>query len=121
MPLVPGTGHADVMQIVTHFLHDFVVLVCVRIHREAKFVQSLGLAIDEIGDEAPVPVLGHGASHPYLSCLVHQVPAHRSPLGPQQTEGGEGLDTALDESLAPLIAAEMPEFVHQGSVGDIQG
>lgn len=120
MPLVPGTGHADMMQIVTHFLHNFVFLVCVRIQREAEFVQSLGLDIHNIGDEALVPVLRHGGPHPHLSCLVHQVPAHRCPFRPQQTEGGEGLDTPLNESLAPLIATKMPEFIHQGRVGNIQ-
>lgn len=38
VPLIPGTGHADMMQIVTHFLHNFVILVSVRIYGEAKFV-----------------------------------------------------------------------------------
>ena len=35
----------------------------------------------------------------------------RGPLRPQQAEGREGLDTALDEPLAPLVATKMPEFI----------
>ena len=38
------------------------------------------------------------------------------PLGPQQAEGGEVPDAALDEPLAPLVATEKPEPVHQSRV-----
>lgn len=57
------------------------------------------------------------------AALLSGPPGSRTqgPFGSQQTEGGESLDTALDESLDPLIAAKMPEFIRQGSVGDIQG
>ena len=75
----------------------------------------------DMGDETLPPVLRHSGTHPHLSCLVHQRPGHRGPLRPQQTYGGEVPDTALDESLAPLIATEIPEFIHQGSVGNVQG
>jgi len=91
------------------------------IGRVVKFVQSMDVNIHEIGDETLVPVLRQSTPHPYLVCLVHQAPRHRGPLGPQQAEGGEGPDAALGESLAPLIATEMPEFIHQGSVGSVQG
>jgi len=91
------------------------------IGRVVKFVQSMDVNIHEIGDETLVPVLRQSTPHPYLVCLVHQAPRHRGPLGPQQAEGGECLDTALNESLAPVIATKMPEFIHQGSVGSVQG
>lgn len=92
-----------------------------RIDGEAEFVQTLGLGIDDIGYQAQVPVLRQGTSHPHLSCVIHQGPGHGGPLGPQQTEVGEGPDAALDESLAPLIATKVPEFIHHGSMGNIQG
>lgn len=121
MPLVPVAGHADEMQTVAHLLHNFVTLVCVRIQGEAEFLQSLDLGIDDVRDKALALVFRQGTSHPQLARLVHQAPGHKGPLGPQQAEGGEGLDAAFDESLAPLIAPEIPEFIHQGSVGNIQG
>ena len=109
------------LQIVTNFLYDFVGSVCMVIYGEAEFVQSVGVDKQHMGDETLAPVLRQGGPHPHLSCLVHQGPGHRGPLRPQQAEGGEGPDTALDESLAPLIATEMPEFIHHGSMDRIQG
>lgn len=96
------------IQSVTHLLHNFVSLVYVRIGGETEFGQNLGMGKDDVGDEALGPVLKFGACHPHLSCLVHQDPGHGGPLRPQQAPVGEGLDTALDESLAPLIATELP-------------
>lgn len=74
MPLVPVTGHGKMMQIITHLLHNFVILVDVRICGEAELLQSLGLGVDNIGDKTLGSVLRHSASHPHLSCLVHQAP-----------------------------------------------
>lgn len=91
------------------------------IARVVKFVQSMDVNIHEIGDETLAPVLRHSTPHPYLACLVHQAPGHRGPLRPQQAEGGEGPDAALNEHLAPLIAPKMPEFIHQRSMGNVQG
>lgn len=121
MPLVPVTGHDDMVQTVTHFLYDFVGYECMVICRVAKFVHSADVSIHDIGAETLGPVLRHSTPHPYLSCLIHQAPGYRGPLRPQKAEGGEGADTALDESLAPLIPTKTPEFIHQGSVGNIQG
>lgn len=121
VPLVPVTGHGEMMQIIKRLLRNFVILVDMSICGEAEILQSLGLGVDNIGDETLGSVLRQGASHPHLSCLVHQGPGHGGPLRPQQSNAGEVPDTALDESLAPLIATKMPEFIHQGSVGDIQG
>lgn len=74
-----------------------------------------------LGGKTLGPVLRPSTHHPQFTCLVHQAPGHRGPLGPQQAEGGEGPQSTLDESLAPLIATKMPEFIHQGSAGHIQG
>lgn len=120
MPLVPVTWQGDVMEILAHFLYDFVASVCVVVHRETKFVQSLDKGIKVVGDETLASVLRHSCSHPYLACLVHQGPGHWGPLRTQQAEGWKGLDTALDESLAPLVAAKMPELIHQGGMRHIQ-
>ena len=88
---------------------------------EAEFVQSLGVDKQHMRDETLAPVLRQRDPQPHFSCLVHQGPGHRGPLRPQQAEGGEGPDTALNESLAPLIATKMPEFIHHASVDRIQG
>ena len=120
-PLVPTAGDGDVMQVVTDSLDDSVGFVCVVIRRDAELVQGPGVDSQHVGDEPPAPVLGQGGPHPDLSRLVHQGPGRRGSLGPQQAEGGEGPDTALDESLAPLIATKMPEFIHQSGMCRIQG
>ena len=121
VPLVPPMGDGDVMQVVTDFLHDFVGFVRVVIHGDAELVQSLGVDSQDVGDEPVATVLGHRGPHPNLSRLVHQGPGGRGPLRPQQAEGREGLDTALDEPLAPLVATKMPEFIHQSGMGRIHG
>lgn len=121
MPLVPVTGHTETLDFEAHSLHDVVGFIHMGIQGEAKFPQSLDLGTDDMINEMVSSVLRHSACHPQLSCLIHHGPGHRGPLGSQQTEGGKGLDTVLNESLAPLIAAKMPEFIHQGSMCDIQG
>ena len=120
-PLVPTAGDGDVTQVVTDSLGDSVGFVCVVICGDAELVQSPGVDSQHVGDEPAAPVLGQGGPHPDLSRLVHQGPGRRGPLRPQQAEGGEGPDTALDESLAPLIATKMPEFIHQSSMCRIHG
>ena len=80
VPLIPATGHAKVIQSVTHLLHNFVSLVYVRIGGETEFGQNLGMGKDDVGDEALGLVLKLGACHPHLSCLVHQGPSYRGPL-----------------------------------------
>ena len=119
VPLVPVRGHWHVVEALTHLLHDLVLGVHMRVHREAPLEQTLGLLVDGVGDEPLGPVLRQGACHPHLSHLVHQGPRHRGPLGPQQAEVGEALDTALDEPQAPLVATEKPESVHHSCVARI--
>ena len=121
VPLVPPTGDGDVMQVVADSLNDFVGFVCVVIRGDAKLVQSPGVDSQHVGDEPVATVLRQRGPHPDLSRLVHQGPGGGGPLGPQQAEGGEGPDTALDEPLAPLVAAKMPEFIHQSGMGRIHG
>lgn len=121
VPLVPVTGHRDITQLEGHSLGDVVGLIHVGIHGEAKFSQSLDLATGGVIKEALISVLRYSGSYSQLSSLVHHGPAHWSPLRPQQTEAGEGPDTALNESLTSLIATKIPEFIHQGSMGNIQG
>ena len=108
------------IEALTHLLHDLVLGVHVRIHGESPLEQTLDLLVDDLGDEPHGPVIRHGASLPHLSCLVHQGPGHRGPLRPQQAEGGEVPDAALDEPLAPLVAAEKPEPVHQSRVARLR-
>lgn len=121
VPLVPAAGQEDTLHVGAYSLHDVIGLVYVRIQGEAKLVQSLDVDTRQVGDEPLGPVLRQSACHPQLSCLVHQHPGHRGPLGPQQARAGEGLDTALDKPLTPFIATEIPELVHQDSMGRIQG
>lgn len=121
VPLVPVTGHRDITQPEGHSLGDVVGLIHVGIHGEAKFSQSLDLATGGVIKETLISVLRYSGSYSQLSSLVHHGPAHWGPLRPQQTEAGEGPDTALNESLTSLIATKIPEFIHQGSMGNIQG
>lgn len=71
LPLVPGTGHGEMLQFVTHFLHGNIAFVCVGINRKATFLHNLVLWIDNKGDKTLISILRHGASHPHLSSLVH--------------------------------------------------
>ena len=119
VPLVPPTGDGDVMQVVADSLNDFVGFVCVVIRGDAKLVQSPGVDSQHVGDEPVATVLRQRGPHPDLSRLVHQGPGGGGPLGPQQAEGGEVPDTALDEPQAPLVAAKKPESVHQSCMARI--
>lgn len=56
-PLVPVTGHEDMVQSVIHSLYSYIVLVCVRIDRKAKFFHGNNLGMDSVGDKAQTPVL----------------------------------------------------------------
>lgn len=71
LPLVPGAGHDEMMQFVTHFLHGNIAFVCVRINRKATFLHNLVLWINNKGDKTLLSILRHGAPHSHLSSLVH--------------------------------------------------
>lgn len=85
IPLIPVTGHRDVLQSMAHFLHEFVGSVHMIIHRVAKFIHNQSLSMNDVGDETLCPVIRHSACHSHFSSLVHQSPGYRGPFRSQET------------------------------------